>query len=129
MKEVIAIVRLNKVNPTKDALMKAGFPAFTCRKVLGRGKQGSKELLTIPNTPLNATIMDVEESPAVVSQNLIPKRFFTLIVEDQEVKNVVDAIMDVNSTGNYGDGKIFVLPIMEAYRVRDGKQQMSSESY
>ena len=39
MKEVMAIVRLNKVNDTKEALANAGFPEFTCRKVMGRGKK------------------------------------------------------------------------------------------
>ena len=66
MKEIMCIIRLNKVNQTKDALAEAGFPSITCRKVL-------------------------------------------------------ETIIDVNKTETPGDGKIFVLPIEESYRVRDGK--------
>jgi nitrogen regulatory protein PII 2 len=52
---------------------------------------------------------------------LIPKRFITLVVKDDEVKTVVDTVISVNSTGTPGDGKIFVLPVEEVYRVRDGQ--------
>lgn len=130
MKEVIVIVRLNKVNMTKNALLKAGFPAFTCRKILGRGKQAGQEMLIIPDAPIKASVVNqTENTETPVSMNLIPKRCFTLIVEDDDVQKVVNAIMDVNSTGNCGDGRIFVLPIIDAFRVRDGKQQINSESY
>ena len=60
------------------------------------------------------------------SSRLIPKRFFTLVVDDTEVQKVVKTIIDVNSTGNPGDGKIFVIPILESYRVRDGERDVDS---
>ncbi len=119
MKEVIAIVRQNKVNVTKEALADAGIPAFTCRKVLGRGKK-------LIDMTLLRTIVESGEIPAVQGEylsetnRLISKRIFTIIVEDKDVNLVVDTLMDSNSTGNPGDGKIFVLPILENYRVRDG---------
>lgn len=121
MKEIMAIVRLNKVNATKNALAEAGFPAFTCRKVMGRGKK-------VLDLSLVQTILDSDEMPTspigeFISETsrLIPKRYFTLIVPDDKVKELVEVIMDVNSTGNPGDGKIFVLPVIESYRVRDGQ--------
>lgn len=128
MKEVMAIVRQNKVNITKDALEKADFPAFTCRRVLGRGKQAGQEMLIQPNYK---TSTDTAQFYGQIShtQSLIPKRVFTLVVKDEEVQKVIDAIVEANSTGNAGDGKIFVLPISEAIRVRDGAQQLDSESY
>ena len=52
---------------------------------------------------------------------LIAKRFFTLIVRDEDVQKVIDTIISVNQTGNKGDGKIFVLPVSEAYQVRNGE--------
>ncbi len=52
---------------------------------------------------------------------LIAKRFFTLIVDDKDVQKVVDTIIAANQTGNPGDGRIFVLPILEAYTVRSGE--------
>ncbi len=127
MKEVMAIVRQNKVNVTKEALSLAGIPAFTCRKVLGRGKK-------LIDMSLLASIVDSGEIPMKESgeylteaTRLIPKRVFTMIVEDDEVKSVIDAIMEVNSTGNPGDGKIFVLPIYENYQIRNG--ELSKEAY
>jgi nitrogen regulatory protein PII 2 len=129
MKEVMAIVRLNKVNVTKQALAEAGFPAFTCRKVLGRGKKSV-------DLTLMQTILDTGELPfSPVGENLtevgrlIPKRIFNLMINDEDVDKVVDTIIVANSTGNPGDGKIFVLPIMDAYRVRNGEKQTDSESY
>jgi nitrogen regulatory protein PII 2 len=129
MKEIMAIVRLNKVNATKEALASAGFPAFTCRKVMGRGKK-------FVDPSLVQTIMETGELPVspvgeylTEGSRLIPKRYFTIIVPDECVKKVVDTIIEVNSTGNFGDGKIFVLPIDEAYRVRNGELQTDTESY
>ena len=127
MKEVMAIIRQNKVNVTKEALANAGVPAFTCRRVLGRGKK-------LIDMTLLTSIVDSGEIPAnptgeyiSESQRLISKRVFTMIVEDEAVDKVVDSIMEVNSTGNPGDGKIFVLPINESYRVRNG--EATTEAY
>ncbi|OOM09146.1 P-II family nitrogen regulator [Clostridium saccharobutylicum] len=121
MKEVMCIIRLNKVNKTKEALAEAGFPSITCRKVLGRGKKSIDKAL------VEAYIEAGDIPPSPYGENLsergrlIPKRFITLMVKDDEVKNVVDTIISINSTGTPGDGKIFILPIEEVYRVRDGQ--------
>lgn len=121
MKEVMCIIRLNKVSKTKEALAEAGFPSITCRKVLGRGQKSiDKALLEaymeadkLPPTPYGENLSE--------RGRLIPKRFITLVVKDEEVKTVVDTVLEVNSTGTPGDGKIFVLPVEEVYRVRDGQ--------
>ena len=112
MKEVMAIVRQNKVNVTKEALADAGIPAFTCRKVLGRGKK-------LIDMTLLRSIVDSGEIPATAqgeylseTNRLISKRVFTIIVEDSDAERIVNAIIDTNSTGNPGDGKIFILPIL-----------------
>ena len=121
MKEVMCIIRLNKVNKTKEALAEAGFPSITCRKVLGRGKKSIDKAL------IEAYLEAGEVPQSAYGENLsergrlIPKRFITLIVKDEEVKTVVDTVISVNSTGTPGDGKIFVLPVEEVYRVRDGQ--------
>ncbi len=121
MKEVMCIIRLNKVSKTKEALAEAGFPSITCRKVLGRGKKSIDKAL------LEAYMETGSLEPTPYGENLsergrlIPKRFITLVVKDEEVKTVVDTVLEVNSTGTPGDGKIFVLPVEEVYRVRDGQ--------
>lgn len=55
------------------------------------------------------------------SHRLINKRLLTIIVPEDKVKTVVDTIITVNKTGNPGDGKIFVLPVAESYKVRTGE--------
>lgn len=122
MKEVMCIIRLNKVNKTKEALAEAGFPSITCRKVLGRGKK------SIDKAIIEAYIEAGEIEPSPYAENLsergrlVPKRLITLIVNDKDVKDVVDTVINVNSTETPGDGKIFVLPVGEVYRVRDGAE-------
>ena len=121
MKEVMCIIRLNKVSKTKEALAEAGFPSITCRKVLGRGQKSIDKAL------LEAYMEAGNLPPTSFGENLsergrlIPKRLITLVVKDEAVKAVVDAVLEVNSTGTPGDGKIFVLPVEEVYRVRDGQ--------
>ena len=53
--------------------------------------------------------------------NLMHKRKILLIVEDCHVDKVVKVIMDVNSTNNHGDGKIFVSPVFRTYTISEGK--------
>ncbi|AEY66768.1 P-II family nitrogen regulator [Clostridium sp. BNL1100] len=121
MKEVMAFIRTNKVNKTKEALANAGFPAFSCRPCLGRGKK------SLDATVLNY-IMEAGELPVskvgeafTETARLIPKRFFSLVVDDEQVDLAVKTIINVNQTGNPGDGKIFVIPIQETYKVRTGE--------
>ena len=121
MKEVMAFIRTNKVNPTKKALGDAGFPSFNCRPCLGRGKKHIdpaliKYVLDTGDLPAQ----NVGES-ATEGYRLIAKRFFSLIVEDDQVDAVVRVIIAANQTGNPGDGKIFIAPVLETYQVRTGE--------
>lgn len=120
MKEVMAIVRQNKVNITKDALAEVGVPAFTCRRVLGRGKKLID--MNLLQSIVEAGVLPTSSVGEYISETtrLISKRVFTFIVEDTEVEKVVEAIMEANSSGNPGDGKIFVLPVYENYQIRNG---------
>lgn len=114
MKEITAIIRMNKVQKTKDILLECGFPSFTVRRVMGRGKQ--KGLCFEFNPPLPEP-----EKEAETCIRFIPKRMFTIVVDDENVNEVVQRIIEVNQTGNPGDGKIFVSNISEAYRIRTGE--------
>jgi nitrogen regulatory protein PII 2 len=125
MKELMCFIRANKVNETKRALAENGFPAFTCGKCLGRGKKSiDPELLD--------TVLAVGELPlSSIGENLteatrlIAKRFFTLIVEENDVDRAVETIIKANQTGNPGDGRIFVLPVVEAHTVRSGEMAVA----
>jgi nitrogen regulatory protein PII 2 len=117
MKEVMAIVRINMMNKTKKALAEAGISSVTARDALGRGK-GLVDL-----TLLEGAEKGFEEAVAQLgqSQRLIPKRIFFVVVPDRLVSKTVKTIMAVNRTGKSGDGKIFVMPVTDAVRVRTGE--------
>jgi len=122
MKEVMCFIRANKVNDTKKALEKNDFPAFTCRECLGRGKKSVdpdmlKTVLAAGELPLSPIGENLTEAT-----RLIAKRFFTMIVDDKDVDKAVETIIEANQTGNPGDGRIFILPIVESYAVRTGMQ-------
>ncbi len=121
MKEVMAFIRTNKVNRTKEALANAGFPAFSCRPCLGRGKKSLDA--TVLNYIMEAGELPVSNAGEAFTETarLIPKRFFSLVVDDEQVDLAVKTIINVNQTGNPGDGKIFVIPIQETYKVRTGE--------
>jgi nitrogen regulatory protein PII 2 len=114
MKEVMAVVRINKIGKTKQALSDIGVSSFTARECLGRGKG------LVDFSVLRGAEKGYEEAISQLgqSQRLIPKRWLTIVVPDALVKRTVDCIIAVNRTGKAGDGKIFVLPVGEAYRVR-----------
>lgn len=119
MKQVIAVIRMNKVNPTKEALIGAGFPAFTVRKVLGRGK-GNVDYRVIHGAE--------EGAPEAIARlkddgpMLIPKRMMNFVVPDEALPKLIETIIQVNKTGQRGDGKIFVLTVEETVRVRTGER-------
>lgn len=118
MKEIIAIIRMNKINDTKKALSEIGFPSVTCRRVMGRGKKKvNYELINelIDGKPIEST--NVLESLSE-GHRLVAKRMLLIVVNDDEVKKVVDTIIEINQTGNMGDGKIFVSTVSDTIRVR-----------
>jgi nitrogen regulatory protein PII 2 len=119
MKEVMAVIRMNKINSTKKILAESGFPSVTCRKVNGRGKKKvNYELIEdlIGEEPIAEP--EILES---ISENhrLVAKRLLTMIVDDKDYKKVVDIIILENKTGNMGDGRIFVSTIDDAIRIRN----------
>jgi nitrogen regulatory protein PII 2 len=120
MREIMCFIRANKVNDTKKALAEHDFPAFTCCRCLGRGKKSIdpdmlKTILAAGELPLSPVGENLTEAT-----RLIAKRFFTLIIDDNDVDKAVKTIIEANQTGNPGDGRIFVLPILETYSVRTG---------
>ena len=114
MKEILAIIRMNKMNETKRALADAGISSLTARKVIGRGK-GKVDYLLLQGAQegFDEAINQLGPGP-----KLIPKRMLTLVIPDNKVDLVVRTIIRVNKTGSPGDGKIFVCPVTDAIRVR-----------
>ncbi len=117
MKEVMAIVRMNMINQTKRALSAAGITSMHAKDCLGRGK-GIVEMLQ-----LGGAEKQYEEKMNELGNTgrLIPKRMITVIVPDKLVKKTVSVIIETNQTGKSGDGKIFVMPVLDSIRVRTGE--------
>ena len=117
MKEVMAIIRMNRINQTKKALAEAGIPSVHARECLGRGK-GLVDLDILKGAEAGH-----EEAISLLgnSQRLIPKRVVSIVLPDKLVQRAVSSIMEINRTGKAGDGKIFVLPVLESIRIRTGE--------
>ena len=102
-KRLSAIVRPEKLEPLKEALFAADVSGMTITQVMGCGHQhGWSEYYRGTEVLLN----------------MIPKVKFELIVEDEAVDGLVDLICDTASTGEVGDGKIFISPVEEVIRIR-----------
>jgi len=119
MKEVMAIIRLNKMNETKKALSKAGISSFTAMgSVLGRGKGlVDYKILKGAEEGYVEAISQLGDGPRLVS-----KRLLSIVVPDKKVKTTVQTIISTNQTGSPGDGKIFILPVAEAHKVRTAEE-------
>ena len=117
MKEVLAVIRMNKINATKRALADAGIVSITARKVTGRGI-GKVDYLLLQGAQegYEEAINQLGPGP-----KMIPKRMLTIVVPDALVDKTVKTIIEVNQTSSPGDGKIFVMPMLDAIRVRTGE--------
>ena len=123
MKEVMAIIRINRMNETKRALIAAGFSSMTATgQVLGRGKG------LVDHRVLKAADEGSEYARALLGQGprLMSKRILVMTVDDDAVDLAVRTIMDANRTGQAGDGKIFVTACSEVYRIRTGEKGPSA---
>lgn len=106
MKKVEAIIKPFKLDEVKEALAEVGVQGLTVTEVKGFGRQkGHKELYR----------------GAEYVVEFLPKVKLEIVVTDEKLKEVIDAITKAASTGRIGDGKIFVSPIEEAIRIRTGE--------
>jgi len=107
MKKVEAIIKPFKLDEVKDALSEVGIQGMTVTEVKGFGRTGGKK--------------EVYRGSAYVV-DFVPKVKLEIIVPEALVKEVIDAIEKSAKTGRIGDGKIFVMPIDEAVRIRTGER-------
>ena len=129
MKEIIAVVRMDKTSATKQALVRAGAAGFTAFKVMGRGQlvQDESVIVERKNKLLQLAGDDEQETALLIEgfltgERLFPRRLFNVLAKDEDVEGIVAAIIAANRTDNkVGDGKIFVLPVTDAVRVRTGE--------
>jgi len=107
MKLIKAIVRPNKVDDVRDALEKLGVSGLTVTEVRGHGKQKG-----------HTAIYRGKEYQV----SLLPKMEIEVVVMDEIADDVVKAIIAAARTGEIGDGRVFVLPVGQSYRIRTGEQ-------
>ncbi len=117
MKEVMAVIRMNMMNATKQKLADAGISAFHARPAFGRGK-GNVDFRILTGAAAGYEEAISQLGPQI---RLIPKRMLSVMVPDDKVQVVIDTVLKVNRTGHPGDGKIFVMPCEDAIRVRSGE--------
>ncbi len=120
MKLILAIIRIARMNETKQALSDVGLPSFTAMGVLGRGR-GRGLGLNYEQILSNADNHEVLKELGTISR-LKAKRMITLVVPDDKKDLAVETIIQVNRTNNSGDGKIFVIETLDAIRVRTGER-------
>jgi len=107
MKLIKSIVRPNKVDEVKDALEKLGIAGMTVTEVRGHGKQKG-----------HTAIYRGKE----YNVSLLPKMQIEVVVADSIVDEAIKAIVSAARTGEIGDGRVFVLPVEQTYRIRTGER-------
>lgn len=109
MKLITAIIRENKLDQVREALIEAEITRITVSRVSGHGQQLSEEIYR----------------GAKVIPNLIPKVRLDIAVNEAFVEITVETIIKsarTNSKGDVGDGKIFITPLEECIRIRTGER-------
>ena len=106
MKKIEAVIKPFKLDDVKEALNEIGIQGMTISEVKGYGRQkGHKEIYR----------------GAEYVVDFIPKIKIEIVIDSDQADQVVDKIREAANTGKIGDGKIFVLPVEQAVRVRTGE--------
>jgi nitrogen regulatory protein P-II 1 len=107
LKKIEAIIKPFKLDDVKEALNEIGIQGMTTSEVKGYGRQkGHKEIYR----------------GAEYVVDFIPKIRVEIVVDSELADQVVETIIQASNTGKIGDGKIFVLPVEDAIRVRTGER-------
>lgn len=106
MTELIAVVRRKHSAATTQELSRIGCTGYTVFPVFGRGRQRG-----------------LQGAAGGEGLAFLPKVLFDVVVEDAQVPETIEAIIRANQTGQYGDGKLFVMDVLEAYRISTGERE------
>ena len=106
MKPITAVIKPHTLESVKDALQSLGVHGLTVSEVHGYGRQrGHSEVYR----------------GAEYTVDFVPKMRLEILVDDDDAQRVVDGLMDAARTGQIGDGKVWVIPIDAAFRIRTGE--------
>ena len=107
MKEITAIIKPFKLDEVREALAEVGVTGLTVTEVKGFGRQkGHTEVYR----------------GAEYAVDFLPKIKIELVLPDDQVERVIEVIVETARSGKVGDGKIFVLPVEDAIRIRTGER-------
>jgi nitrogen regulatory protein PII len=106
MQKITAIIRPERLEDVKKGLSERGYPGVSVTQIEGHGRQKG---LTQQFRGREYTI------------DMIPKVKVEIVAKDEDIKELVAAIIKAARTGEVGDGKIFVSPITAVYRIRTGE--------
>ena len=106
MKKVEAYIRHEAFEPIRTELLELGFPSLTISEVKGSGRQKG---------------ITERYRGSEVTNYLRPKIKLECVVATKDVQTIVDTVLKHARTGQVGDGKVFVMPVEEVYRVRTGE--------
>ena len=106
MKMVVAYIRHESFEPIRTELLTLGFPSLSITEVKGSGRQKG---------------ITEHYRGATVTNYLRPKIKVECVVADRDVQTIVDTVLRHARTGSIGDGKVFVMPVEDAYRIRTGE--------
>jgi len=107
MKLIEAIIRQEKLDAVKTTLEASGYFGMTVSEVSGRGRQGG---------------LTLQWRVGEYKVDLLPKIKVEVVVLDEDVARILNVITTAARTGEMGDGKLFVLPVENAVRVRTGEE-------
>ena len=107
MKKIEAYIRHEAFEPIRTELLDRGFPSLSIGEVKGSGRQKG--------------IVETYRGSSL-TVNVRPKLKLEVVVEDRDKSLVVETILRHARTGDIGDGKIFVIPVEEAIRIRTGEE-------
>lgn len=110
MKKLEFIIRPDKLDKLKQVLTQCGAGGVTLSSAMGCGNQKGR------------TDSSSYKGIELADMNLIPKLKAEVVVDDSQVEPMLALIHEHLSTGNVGDGKVFVLPVEEAMRIRTGQR-------
>ncbi len=108
MQLIKSIVRPAKVDAVQDALNQIGVSGMTVTEVRGHGRQGGR----------TAVYRGKE-----YHLNLLPKMLIECVVPDHLARTAVKAVIAAAQTGEVGDGRVFVTPVFESYKIRTGESE------
>ncbi len=106
MKKIEAIIRPSALRSVLDGLKAVGYPGVTVVEVSGHGKQKGI----------------TESYRGQTTEGLLPKLMVVAVVDNDQVEEVIGVITKAAKTGEIGDGKIFVSPVDNAFRIRTGEK-------